>query len=93
LSARAIGGTHLVGRSPDYLDKTIVELEKFDLKLISPCHCSGFVGMARLWNAFPSAFVLNFSGRTIEAGKEPKPVSSENAMTQASPVFTTGLKT
>jgi metal-dependent hydrolase (beta-lactamase superfamily II) len=73
LSARAIGGTHLVGRSPDYLDKTIVELEKFDLKLISPCHCSGFVGMARLWNAFPSAFVLNFSGRTIEAGKEPKP--------------------
>lgn len=68
-----IGGTHLVGRSSDYLDKTIVALEKFDLKLISPCHCSGFVGMARLWNAFPSAFVLNFSGRTIEAGKEPKP--------------------
>jgi 7,8-dihydropterin-6-yl-methyl-4-(beta-D-ribofuranosyl)aminobenzene 5'-phosphate synthase len=68
-----IGGTHLFGRSKDYLDKTIVELEKFDLKLISPCHCSGFVGMARLWNAFPSAFVLNFSGRTIEAGKEPKP--------------------
>jgi metal-dependent hydrolase (beta-lactamase superfamily II) len=54
--ARAIGGTHLVGRSPDYLDKTIVELEKFDLKLISPCHCSGFVGMARLWNAFSQRF-------------------------------------
>jgi metal-dependent hydrolase (beta-lactamase superfamily II) len=56
LSARAIGGTHLVGRSPDYLDKTIVELEKFDLKLISPCHCSGFVGMTRLWNAFSQRF-------------------------------------
>ena len=68
-----IGGTHLVGRSKDYLRQTIEELKKFELKLISPCHCSGFIGMARLWNVFPSAFVLNFSGRTIEAGKEPKP--------------------
>jgi 7,8-dihydropterin-6-yl-methyl-4-(beta-D-ribofuranosyl)aminobenzene 5'-phosphate synthase len=68
-----IGGTHLVGRSEEYLQKTITELEQFRLKLISPCHCTGFKAAAKLWNAFPTAFVLNFSGRTIEAGKEPKP--------------------
>jgi 7,8-dihydropterin-6-yl-methyl-4-(beta-D-ribofuranosyl)aminobenzene 5'-phosphate synthase len=68
-----IGGTHLVGRSEEYLQKTITELEQFRLKLISPCHCTGFKATAKLWNAFPTAFVLNFSGRTIEAGKEPKP--------------------
>jgi 7,8-dihydropterin-6-yl-methyl-4-(beta-D-ribofuranosyl)aminobenzene 5'-phosphate synthase len=68
-----IGGTHLVGRSEDYLQKTIEELKKFKLKLISPCHCTAFKAMAKLWSAFPDSFVYNFSGRTIEAGKEPKP--------------------
>lgn len=68
-----IGGTHLVGRSEDYLQQTIRELKQFELKLISPCHCTAFKAMAKLWSAFPHAFVYNFSGRTIEAGKEPKP--------------------
>jgi 7,8-dihydropterin-6-yl-methyl-4-(beta-D-ribofuranosyl)aminobenzene 5'-phosphate synthase len=68
-----MGGTHLVGRSDDYIRKTIAELKKFELKLFSPCHCTGFKATASLWNAFPEAFVLNFSGRVIEAGKEPRP--------------------
>lgn len=68
-----IGGTHLVGRSDDYLQKTIAELKRFELKLFSPCHCTGFKATASLWNTFPDAFVLNFSGRMIEAGKEPRP--------------------
>ncbi len=67
-----IGGTHLVGRSEEYLQKTIRELRKFGLKLISPCHCTGFRAATKLWQAFPNEFVLNFSGRTIQAGKEPK---------------------
>lgn len=67
-----IGGTHLVGRSEEYLQQTIKELKQFGLGLISPCHCTGFKAMARLWQAFPKAFVLNFSGRVIEAGKEPE---------------------
>jgi len=66
------GGTHLVGRSEEYLGQTIRELEKFELGLISPCHCTGFKAMARLWQAFADAFVLNFCGRVIEAGKEPE---------------------
>jgi 7,8-dihydropterin-6-yl-methyl-4-(beta-D-ribofuranosyl)aminobenzene 5'-phosphate synthase len=67
-----VGGTHLVGRSDDYFQKTTNELKQFALKLISPCHCTGFKAMTKLWQAFPEAFVLNFSGRIIEAGKEPE---------------------
>jgi len=67
-----VGGTHLVERSDEYLQKTIKELRRFGLSLISPCHCTGFKAAARLWHAFPQAFVLNFSGRVIEAGKEPE---------------------
>jgi len=67
-----IGGTHLVGRSEEYIQQTISELRKVGLKMISPCHCTGFKAMAKLWQAFPKSFILNFSGRTIEVGKEPK---------------------
>jgi len=65
-----IGGTHLVGRSEEYVSKTGKELKQFGLSLISPCHCTGFKGTVKLWQAFPEAFVLNFSGRVIEVGKE-----------------------
>jgi len=66
-----VGGTHLVGRSDEYVEKTINGLT--GLKLISPCHCTGFKAETRLWKAFPNQFVLNYSGRVTEAGKEPKP--------------------
>lgn len=65
-----IGGTHLVGRSERYLQHTIEGLKQFELKLISPCHCTGFKAMAKLWQVFNDSFVLNFSGRIIEASKE-----------------------
>lgn len=68
-----VGGTHLVGRPEKYLRQTIAHLKPSRLKLISPCHCTGFKAMTKLWNAFPHAFVLNFSGRIIEANKEPRP--------------------
>lgn len=66
-----VGGTHLVGRSDEYVEKTISELT--GLKLISPCHCTGFKSEARFWKAFPEQFVLNYTGRVIESGKVPKP--------------------
>jgi 7,8-dihydropterin-6-yl-methyl-4-(beta-D-ribofuranosyl)aminobenzene 5'-phosphate synthase len=65
-----VGGTHLVNRSDAYVEKTISGLS--GLELISPCHCTGFKSEAALWRMFPSKFVLNYSGRVIEAGKEPK---------------------
>jgi 7,8-dihydropterin-6-yl-methyl-4-(beta-D-ribofuranosyl)aminobenzene 5'-phosphate synthase len=67
-----LGGTHLVGRSDEYLDQTITELKKFGLGMISPCHCTGFKATAMLWRAFSEEFVLNFSLRVIESGKRPK---------------------
>jgi 7,8-dihydropterin-6-yl-methyl-4-(beta-D-ribofuranosyl)aminobenzene 5'-phosphate synthase len=67
-----IGGTHLVRRSEEYLQRTTDGLRHFGLRLISPCHCTGFEAKVRLWQAFPEAFVVNFSGRIIEAGKEPE---------------------
>lgn len=66
-----VGGTHLVGRSEKYLQQTITELKQFALNLISPCHCTGFKAMAKLWQAFPETFMMNFSGRVIQAGTEP----------------------
>lgn len=68
-----VGGTHLVGRQEEYIEQTIQALRKFRLDLISPCHCTGFKATSRIWHAFPDAFVLNFSLRVIEAGKEPDP--------------------
>jgi len=67
-----VGGTHLIGRSEEYLQQTVKELKQFGLSLISPCHCTGFKAMVKLWQAFPEVFVMNFSGRVIEAGKEPE---------------------
>jgi 7,8-dihydropterin-6-yl-methyl-4-(beta-D-ribofuranosyl)aminobenzene 5'-phosphate synthase len=67
-----VGGTHLVGRSENYLRQTMEGLKQFGLRLISPCHCTGFKATARLWQAFPKAFVLNFSGRVINANKAPE---------------------
>jgi 7,8-dihydropterin-6-yl-methyl-4-(beta-D-ribofuranosyl)aminobenzene 5'-phosphate synthase len=67
-----VGGTHLVGRPEEYVDRTVEELNRFRLNLISPCHCTGFKAMSRLWHAFPDSFILNFSGRVLEAGKEPE---------------------
>ncbi len=68
-----VGGTHLIRRSDEYLEQTIKGLIGFGLGLISPYHCTGFKATARLWQAFPKEFVLNYSCRVIEAGKEPDP--------------------
>lgn len=67
-----VGGTHLVGRSEEYLQQTVRALKQLGLGLISPCHCTGFKATTKLWQAFPKAFILNYSGRVIEAGKDPE---------------------
>jgi 7,8-dihydropterin-6-yl-methyl-4-(beta-D-ribofuranosyl)aminobenzene 5'-phosphate synthase len=64
-----IGGTHLTGRSPEYTYMTIDGLRRFDLQLLSPCHCTGFKAMAELARAFPTTFELNYSGKTLEPEK------------------------
>jgi len=68
-----VGGTHMVQRSNEYIDDTIEALGRFCLKMISPCHCTGFKATARLMQSFSEKFVLNFCGRIIEAGETPDP--------------------
>lgn len=69
---RLIGGTHLVDRRDKYFQQTVNELKKTGLKRISPCHCTGFKATSNLWHTFPKEFILNYSGRTIETGKNQK---------------------
>jgi 7,8-dihydropterin-6-yl-methyl-4-(beta-D-ribofuranosyl)aminobenzene 5'-phosphate synthase len=64
-----IGGTHLTGRKPEYTKATIEGLSRFDLQILSPCHCTGFKAMAELAQAFPASFELNYSGKVIEPAK------------------------
>ena len=66
-----VGGTHLIGRTDEYLQRTFEEFRKFGLNMISPCHCTGFKATAEIWRAFPEEFVLNYCCRTLEAGKMP----------------------
>jgi 7,8-dihydropterin-6-yl-methyl-4-(beta-D-ribofuranosyl)aminobenzene 5'-phosphate synthase len=67
-----VGGTHLVSRPDDYIGRTAEALQGFNLRLISPCHCTGFRAAAALMARFGNLFVLNYCGRVIKAGEWPK---------------------
>jgi 7,8-dihydropterin-6-yl-methyl-4-(beta-D-ribofuranosyl)aminobenzene 5'-phosphate synthase len=67
-----VGGTHLFSRSEEYLEASFRDLKEFGLRLVSPCHCTGFKATSMFMHAFPDEFVLNFNLRVIEAGKEVK---------------------
>jgi len=58
------------GRSKEYLEQTVRELEQTRLGLLSPCHYTGFKATTRPWQAFPDPFVLDTCCKVIEAGKE-----------------------
>lgn len=60
------GGTHINEKSEADIMRTLDEFDKFGLKLMSPCHCTGFKPTAMLWQRFPDEFVLNHSGKVIE---------------------------
>lgn len=63
-----IGGTHLVGRSEDYIEKTIQVLKSHEFQLLSPCHCTGFKATCIIYNNFQKEFHLNYCGRKFEIG-------------------------
>ena len=66
------GGTHLFDKNEADLKRTLDELGEFGMKLMSPCHCTGFKPTATLWNMFPEEFMLNHSGKVIELEKKPQ---------------------
>ena len=67
-----VGGTHLISPREHRLNETIKMLKDYDLKLIAPCHCTGYKSMTVLNQTFPDEFVLNYTGRTIDTSKKLK---------------------
>jgi 7,8-dihydropterin-6-yl-methyl-4-(beta-D-ribofuranosyl)aminobenzene 5'-phosphate synthase len=67
-----VGGTHLIRPKEPRLTETLRKLSAFDLKLISPAHCTGHKSIAAMNQAFPESFVLNFAGRVIDTAKKVK---------------------
>ena len=65
-----VGGTHLIRPKEPRLTETLKKLREFDLKLVSPAHCTGHKSIAAMNQAFPEAFVLNFAGRVIDTAKK-----------------------
>lgn len=63
-----IGGTHLVGRSDDYIKKTIQGLKSHEFQFLSPCHCTGFKATCFMYGSFQKKFHLNYCGRKFEVG-------------------------
>jgi 7,8-dihydropterin-6-yl-methyl-4-(beta-D-ribofuranosyl)aminobenzene 5'-phosphate synthase len=61
-----IGGMHLLNASPERIDKTVADLRRLDVQHLSPCHCTGFGPMARLWNEFPGKCVACPVGTVVE---------------------------
>ncbi len=67
-----VGGTHMLWRPDDYVQRTVSELKKYGFAAISPCHCTGWKATTWFWQAFPKEFILNYCCRVIEAGKRPQ---------------------
>jgi 7,8-dihydropterin-6-yl-methyl-4-(beta-D-ribofuranosyl)aminobenzene 5'-phosphate synthase len=45
-----IGGTHLSGASEERMNRTLIELQNFDIEQIIACHCTGFDALVKLRN-------------------------------------------
>jgi len=69
-----IGGTHLVARKNEYIMRTAKELEKYNLQLFSPCHCTGFNAMSLLHKEFGDRFAVNYCGRVFKSWEKPSPM-------------------
>lgn len=61
-----IGGTHLGFCAPAQLDETIRALRSYNIRRISPGHCTGFAAAARLAREFPGQFHPAQVGYTLE---------------------------
>jgi len=68
-----IGGFHLVLKRDKEIKPIVDALKSYRPRLISPCHCTGFLATGMIWDAFEKEFILNFTGRTIDSGKATQP--------------------
>ncbi len=60
------GGTHMLSRPEQNLQKTFEALKEFNLKKLGPSHCTGLTVCARLHNLFPQQYVWMNVGTSVE---------------------------
>ncbi|MFW9769065.1 MAG: MBL fold metallo-hydrolase [Candidatus Thorarchaeota archaeon] len=65
-----IGGLHLHNASDKRLEKTIESLNKYSIKTLAACHCTGLRGRAALMLAFGESFKDIKSGSTLKFTSE-----------------------
>lgn len=61
-----LGGMHLKYATKSRINKTIIELKKFNIQNLYPTHCSGFYATAQLCHEFPESCKPCRVGTTIE---------------------------
>lgn len=60
-----IGGTHLIGATPERLVRTVEDLKKINVQKLGVSHCTGFTASCRLASEFPDMFFQNNSGTVL----------------------------
>lgn len=60
-----VGGLHLIEASKDIIDKTISELDKFNIKLFGLGHCTGLDALYLIKEKFGEKFIMLNSGKQI----------------------------
>ncbi len=59
------GGFHLMGANMDVLQRTLVELKKFDIEFISPCHCTGQYANHLIIEEFLDKYKMSTTGSSF----------------------------
>lgn len=60
-----LGGMHLLRASDERMEKTIDALDRYQVRLIAPGHCTGLKAVAAMMNRWPDRFVSLMVGRRI----------------------------
>lgn len=61
-----IGGTHLFEADNEKLERTIKDMQKFNIEIIAANHCTGLKAQMAFQQTFRDKFVLNSTGDIIE---------------------------
>ncbi len=60
-----IGGTHLIGASPERMSSTVADLKKLDIQRLGVSHCTGLPASAILAREFGDRFFFNNAGTRV----------------------------
>ena len=61
-----IGGTHLVRAGEERLRRTAEALERYDLAIVAPCHCTGGPALSYFKSRFADTFLSLATGDVLE---------------------------